>query len=43
MNLLQEAEHVPGTVTGYYREDEYEPLMDEALRIVRTMFKEQGI
>lgn len=43
VNLLQEAEHVPGTVTGYYREDEYEPLMDEALRIVRTMFKEQGI
>jgi len=30
-------------VTGYYREDEYEPLMEEALRKVRAMFKDQGI
>ena len=43
VNLLEEAEHIPGTVTGYYREDEYEPLMEEALRKVREMFKDQGI
>ncbi len=43
INLLEEAEHVPGTVTDYYREDEYEPLMEEALREVRTMFKDQEI
>ena len=43
VNLLEETEHVPGTVTGYYREDEYEPLMEEALRKVRAMFKDQGI
>lgn len=43
VNLLKEAEHVPGTVVGYYREDEYEPLMEEALGKVRTMFKNQEI
>lgn len=43
VNLLEEAEHVLGTVTGYYREDEYEPLMEAALRKVRAMFKDQGI
>lgn len=43
MNLLEETEHVPGTVTGYYREDEYEPLMEAALRKVRAMFKDQEI
>lgn len=43
LNLLEETEHVPGTVTGYYREDEYEPLMEAALGKVRAMFKDQGI
>ena len=43
VNLLEEAVHVPGTVTGYYREDEYEPLMEEALRKATAMFKDQGI
>lgn len=43
VNLLEEAKHVPGTVTGYYREDEYEPLMEAALRKVRAMFKDQRI
>ncbi len=39
VNLLEEAVHVPGTVTGYYRE----PLMEEALRKAKAMFKDQGI
>lgn len=43
VNLLEEAVHVPGTVTGYYREDEYEPLMEEALKKAKAMFKDQGI
>ena len=43
VNLIEETNHLPGTVTGYYREDEYEPLMEEALRKVRAMFKDQGI
>ena len=43
LNLLEETELVPGTVTGYYREDEYEPLMEAALGKVRAMFKGQGI
>ena len=43
MNLLEETNHTPGTVTGYYREDEYGPLMEEALRKVRMIFKDQAI
>ena len=43
VNLLEETNHIPGTVTGYYREDEYEPLMEEALRKARAIFKDQGI
>ena len=43
MNLLEETNHTPGTVTGYYREDEYGPLMEEALRKVRMVFKDQAI
>lgn len=43
VDLLEEANHIPGTVTGYYREDEYEPLMEEALRKTRAIFKDQGI
>ena len=43
MNLLEETNHTPGTVTGYYREDEYELLMEEALRKVRMIFKDQAI
>jgi len=43
VNLLEETNHTPGTVTGYYREDEYGPLMEEALRKVRMIFKDQAI
>lgn len=37
VNLLEEKNHVPGTVKGYYYDEEYPYLMVRALEIVREM------
>lgn len=37
VDLLAEGNHVPGTVTGYYRDEEYRELMDNVLEIVRNL------
>lgn len=35
VNLLEEKEHTPGIVTGYYRDEEYPILEEKALEIVK--------
>ena len=37
VNLLEEKDHTPGTVKGYYYDDEYPFLMERVLEIVREM------
>ena len=37
VDLLAEENHVPGTVAGYYRDEEYRELMDNVLEIVRNL------
>lgn len=37
VNLLEEKNHVPGTVTSYYYDEEYPFLMERMLAIVREM------
>ena len=38
VNLLEEKEHVPGTVTGFYRDEEYPYLKQRVLELVRERF-----
>lgn len=43
VNLLEEKEHTPGTIMGYYTDDEYPALMEKALELVKKLnpkFKE---
>jgi hypothetical protein len=37
VDLLKEKNHVPGTITGYYYDEEYPSLMERVLEIVREM------
>ena len=37
INLLEEKNHVPGTINGYYYDEEYPFLMERVLEIVREM------
>lgn len=37
VNLLEEKEHTPGIITGYYTDDEFPALKEKALSIVRGM------
>ena len=37
LNLLEEKDHIPGTVKGYYYDEEYPFLMERVLEIVREM------
>lgn len=38
IDLLKEKEHTPGTVTGYYYDEEYPFLQAKVLELVREMF-----
>lgn len=38
VNLLKEKEHVPGTVTGYYYDEEYPFLMEKVLELMKERF-----
>lgn len=43
VDLLEEKEHTPGTIMGYYTDDEYPALMEKALELVKKLnpkFKE---
>ena len=37
VNLLEEKEHTPGIITGYYTDDEYPALMENALTLVKNL------
>ena len=37
VNLLEEMDHTPGTIKGYYYDEEYPFLMERVLEIVREM------
>lgn len=36
-NILEEKEHTPGIITGYYMDEEYPALMEKALALVKNM------
>lgn len=38
VNLLEEKDHAPGTVKGYFYDEEYPFLMERVLEIVESMF-----
>lgn len=43
VDLLEEKEHTPGIITGYYTDEEYPALMEKALSLVKELrpeFKE---
>ncbi len=43
IDLLKETEHTPGTVTGYFLDDEYRYLEEEVLQKVRIMFSQRNV
>lgn len=38
VDLLEEKEHTPGIVTGFYRDEEYPFLMEKVLELVKERF-----
>lgn len=38
INLLEEKEHIPGIVTGFYRDEEYPFLMGKILELAKERF-----
>lgn len=38
VDLLEEKEHTPGIITGYYTDDEYPYLMRKSLKLVKERF-----
>ena len=39
MDLLEEEEHTPGVITGYYKDDEYPFLEERMLKKVQTLLE----
>jgi len=37
VDLLEEKEHTPGTITGFYTDEEYPALMENVLELVRNL------